>query len=115
MFYHGLHVLSYFPRAQGGDPYRFWIHTRNPLLALLEEGHTAVALFMVLSGFVFSVSAAGKEIAYGAFERQVRLGEDVDPEQATARFDHGILTVELPVIEKPMPTGRYRITVERLD
>jgi HSP20 family protein len=55
------------------------------------------------------------EIEYGAFERQVRLGEDVDPERATARFDRGFLTVELPVIEKPMPTGRYRITVERLD
>jgi peptidoglycan/LPS O-acetylase OafA/YrhL len=69
VFYHGLHVLSFFPQAQGGDPYRFWIHTRNPLLALLEEGHTAVALFMVLSGFVFSVSATGQEIAYGAFMR----------------------------------------------
>jgi peptidoglycan/LPS O-acetylase OafA/YrhL len=67
VFYHGLHVLSFFPQAKGDDPYRFWIHTRNPLLALLEEGHTAVALFMVLSGFVFSVSAAGKQIDYGAF------------------------------------------------
>src|ERR1700742_3293093 len=31
------------------------------------------------------------EIEYGAFERQVRLAEDVDPERATARFDRGIL------------------------
>lgn len=55
------------------------------------------------------------EIEYGAFQRQVRLAEDVDPERASARFEHGILTVELPVVEKPPREGRYRITVERID
>lgn len=55
------------------------------------------------------------EIEYGSFERQVRLVEDVDPKGAVARFEHGVLTVELPVIEKPPPSGRYRITVERLE
>jgi HSP20 family protein len=53
------------------------------------------------------------EIEYGTFERQVRLVEDVDPKGATARFEHGVLTIELPVIEKPPPAGRYRITIER--
>jgi HSP20 family protein len=55
------------------------------------------------------------EIEYGPFQRQVRLAEDVDPEQAQARFERGVLTVELPVVEKAPKTGRYRITVERLD
>jgi HSP20 family protein len=55
------------------------------------------------------------EIEYGPFQRQVRLAEDVDPERAVARFEHGILTVELPVVERPPAAGRYRITVERLD
>jgi HSP20 family protein len=55
------------------------------------------------------------EIEYGPFQRQVRRAEDVDPEQAHARFERGILTVELPVVEKSPPGGRYRITVERLD
>jgi HSP20 family molecular chaperone IbpA len=32
-----------------------------------------------------------------------------------ARFEHGVLTVELPVVEQAPPQGRYRITVERLD
>jgi HSP20 family protein len=54
------------------------------------------------------------EIEYGPFQRQVRLVEDVDPERAHARFEQGVLTIELPVIEKAPPTGRYRITVERL-
>ena len=55
------------------------------------------------------------EIEYGPFERQVRLAEDIDPERAHARFEHGVLTVELPVVEKAPPSGRYRITVERID
>jgi HSP20 family protein len=55
------------------------------------------------------------EIEYGPFQRQVRLAEDVDPEQAQARFERGVLTIELPVVEKAPKTGRYRITVERLD
>jgi HSP20 family protein len=54
------------------------------------------------------------EIEYGPFQRQVRLVEDVDPERARARFEHGVLTVELPVVETPPPAGRFRITVERV-
>ncbi|HEY6961236.1 MAG TPA: Hsp20/alpha crystallin family protein [Gaiellaceae bacterium] len=55
------------------------------------------------------------EIEYGPFQRQVRLAEDVDPEHAEARFERGILTVQLPVVDKAPPAGRYRITVERID
>jgi HSP20 family protein len=53
------------------------------------------------------------EIEYGPFQRQVRLVEDVDPERAHARFEHGVLTIELPVVEQAPPAGRYRITIER--
>ena len=53
------------------------------------------------------------EIEYGAFERQVRLVEDVDPERARARFDQGVLTIELPVVEQPPAIGRVAIEVER--
>ena len=38
-------------------------------LSLLEEGHTGVSLFMVLSGFIFQYINAGKEIIYGRFVR----------------------------------------------
>jgi HSP20 family protein len=55
------------------------------------------------------------EIEYGPFQRQVRLAEDVDPERGQARLECGVLTIELPVVEKAPKTGRYRITVERLD
>lgn len=67
VFYHGLHLLSLGPRAPGGDLAKVWWITDNPLAALIEEGHTSVALFMVLSGFVFSVGALGRNIMYGAY------------------------------------------------
>ena len=54
------------------------------------------------------------EIEYGAFERQVRLAEDVDAGRASAHFDNGVLTIVLPIAEPPPSAGRYRITVERI-
>ncbi|MGN6519439.1 MAG: acyltransferase family protein [Dokdonella sp.] len=62
VFYHGLHLFSYdarFHREFGIDA---WLQPANPLLAALAEGHTAVALFMVLSGFI---------LTYGALDRAV--------------------------------------------
>jgi HSP20 family protein len=53
------------------------------------------------------------EIEYGSFQRQIRLAEDVDPERARARYDRGILTIALPVVEKAPPKGRVAIEVER--
>jgi HSP20 family molecular chaperone IbpA len=54
------------------------------------------------------------EIEYGPVQRQIRLAEDVDPEKAHARFERGVLTIELPVVEQAH-AGRFRITVERID
>jgi HSP20 family protein len=52
------------------------------------------------------------EIETGPFQRQVRLVEDVDPEQARASFENGVLTIELPVVERA-PSGRITIELER--
>lgn len=51
------------------------------------------------------------EIETGAFQRQVRLVEDVDPERAHASFEHGVLTIELPVVEQAA-AGRITITLD---
>ncbi len=51
------------------------------------------------------------EIEYGAFHRQVRLAEDVDPERATAAFENGVLTIVLPVAATAPPSGRFTIEV----
>ena len=54
------------------------------------------------------------EIEYGPFRRQVSLVENVDPEHAHARFESGVLTVELPVADQAPPSrGRISIEVER--
>ncbi len=53
------------------------------------------------------------EIEYGPFQRQVRLAEDVDPARARARYEHGIVTISLPVSDAPARSGRHTIVVER--
>lgn len=55
------------------------------------------------------------EIDYGPFKRQIRLAEDVDPSRAAAHYEHGILTIELPVVDQPAPTGRISIEVTGSD
>lgn len=67
IFYHGLHLISY--QLRFGSPFTFenWLTSENLLLAPLIEGHTAVALFMVLSGFIFTHGAAGADIRYTTF------------------------------------------------
>jgi HSP20 family protein len=51
------------------------------------------------------------EIETGAFQRQVRLVEDVDPSHAQATLENGVLTVVLPVDEQAKVTGRMAIAV----
>ena len=53
------------------------------------------------------------EIEYGLFHRQIRLSQDVDPEKATATYEHGIVRITLPVAEQPPTVQRYAILVER--
>jgi HSP20 family molecular chaperone IbpA len=43
----------------------------------------------------------------------VRLAEDVDPERATASFEHGVLTIVLPVAAQAPRRGRFTIEVVR--
>ena len=52
------------------------------------------------------------EIEYGPFQRQVRLHEDVDPEQAHAEYERGILRISLPVSDSPAMRGRVAVTVQ---
>jgi len=44
-----------------------WPVASSPFSALIIEGHSAVALFMVLSGFIFAYGTYGKEISYSKF------------------------------------------------
>jgi peptidoglycan/LPS O-acetylase OafA/YrhL len=46
-----------------------WLFPSNPVLSVIAEGHSGVALFMVLSGFLFAYGAFGKEVIYFKFLR----------------------------------------------
>lgn len=53
------------------------------------------------------------EIDYGPFQRQITLAEDIDPEEASATYERGILTVRLPVAPRPVPRESVSIVVRR--
>ena len=52
------------------------------------------------------------EIEIGPFERHLRLPEEVDVEQATARIEHGLLTIVLPIAQRPLAPVTVPIEVD---
>src|SRR5579859_619795 len=66
--WHFTHGLDGFPIPFGDAPVVF-------PLAILDEGHTGVAIFMTLSGYLFAKLLDGKNIDYKAFfwNRFIRL------------------------------------------
>jgi HSP20 family protein len=51
------------------------------------------------------------EIDYGPFRRQITLAEAVDPDEATATYDRGILSIHLPIVPQPAPRESVSIPV----
>jgi HSP20 family protein len=51
------------------------------------------------------------EIEYGPFQRRIPLDEPVDTNAATARYEHGMLTVVLPIAATPAKVERVSITI----
>ena len=54
----------HFAHGPFGAPVPF---AQSPLLGILDEGHTGVALFMCLSGYLFAKILEGRGISYGKF------------------------------------------------
>lgn len=69
LFFHGSLFISH--KLTYGTPFGFadWVKTANPFSALMIEGHTAVSLFFVLSGFFFTVGSLHKKLNYLGFYR----------------------------------------------
>jgi HSP20 family protein len=53
------------------------------------------------------------EITYGAFERRLQLGDDVDPVRASARFERGLLRIVLPLAERIAEQTSIAIEVQQ--
>jgi len=71
---------------------------------------------LILSGTRRHEEADGRtyqqvEIEHGPFRRAVPLGADVDGDAARAVYQDGVLTVELPVLQRD-PTVRH-VTIEK--
>ena len=69
LFFHSSHFISH--KLIYGTPYdpANWARAGNPFSALAIEGHTAVSLFFLLSGFVFTVGSLQKKLNYLGFYR----------------------------------------------
>ncbi|GAA3092475.1 acyltransferase [Streptomyces rectiviolaceus] len=72
---HGTHMISPHLGESPNKAPHGWLYSDNPLATLVLEGHTGVALFMVLSGFIFTIGTLGKDIRYGRFlgNRMLRI------------------------------------------
>jgi HSP20 family protein len=55
------------------------------------------------------------EIEYGPFQRRISLAEPVDPANATATYDRGLLTIVLPIAAKPQKRERVSISIGGTD
>jgi HSP20 family protein len=51
------------------------------------------------------------EIEYGPFQRAVMLPEGVDPSQAAASYEHGLLRIVMPLVNKPRGPVKVPIDV----
>ena len=54
------------------------------------------------------------EIEFGPFQRVVQLSEDVDVVAASASYERGLLTITLPVAERPAGSQPVAIAVRRI-
>jgi len=57
-------VVFHFFHTHQGD-----MKANNPLLSLVDEGHTGIGLFMVISGYIFTVIAGEDKVLYWPFLR----------------------------------------------
>jgi peptidoglycan/LPS O-acetylase OafA/YrhL len=67
VYYHAVQLFSSQTRSGRLFSPANWISAPDPFSALIVEGHTAVALFMVLSGFIFAFGATGQQVSYRGF------------------------------------------------
>jgi HSP20 family protein len=93
-----LHVVMELP---GVDPASLQVVAAERVLVVSGERHRPP-----LSGRYRQL-----EIEYGPFQRRIPLDAAVDTDAASARYEQGMLTVELPIAPEPPKTERVAITI----
>jgi len=53
------------------------------------------------------------ELDYGPFRRELALSVDVDPERGRASYEHGLLTIVLPLAQRSPKPAKVPIEVRR--
>ena len=53
------------------------------------------------------------EIDYGPFERRIALPDDLETEQASATYEHGLLKIVFPIATRPARPKRVPIEIQR--
>lgn len=114
--WHFLHFANGYPVPFEGTPSIF-------PLALLDEGHTGVALFMTLSGYLFAKILDGRSVNYFAFllRRTIRLLplllvmiliEGIRQYVIGADLLSYVRSLATGIIEPTLPNGAWSLTVE---
>jgi HSP20 family protein len=98
------------------DPHAFTVVAELPGVDPASIRVIAADRVLVIAGMRTRPPVPGRvyqqmEIEYGPFRRQIQLSEEIDPDQARARFERGVLTIELPVVEHAPQRGRVSIRV----
>ena len=97
------------------DPPTLTIHAELPGVEPEDVRIIASAQALVLAGERRRPKDGGHfqqmEIDYGPFQRQITLAEEVDPERATATYERGMLTIQLPIAPRPTPRESVSISV----
>jgi HSP20 family protein len=88
----------------GVDPSRIQVYADEHTLVIAGERRRPSA-----TGRVYQQM----EIAYGRFQRQIALAEDVDVHACKAAYRRGVLTITLPAAKKPAEPVRVSIPIKR--
>ena len=67
VFFHGTHFFLYKLQSQLPNIPENWPTSNNPLITLIIEGHSAVGLFFVISGFIFTTRLLNRSFDYKNF------------------------------------------------
>ena len=112
------------PGSLAGSPVPFWNAPSFWPASLLDEGHTGVALFMTLSGYLFAKLLAGRSVRFSAFlwNRALRLLPllllvlaivgAIEVNKGTASVGEYLAFVAKGLLLPTLPNGAWSITVE---